>query len=159
MKEAVIIEMNQENENELSIFRGEEALESGLEKAHDFHMSGDLQASCEIYNAIIDEMPGCDEAWGQLGMIGAELGDLNNALLCLDNASRLMPGNSQYHSVKGDLYQLAGLEKEAVDCYQKTLGIKSDDTHAVTQLALIAPGKSVTKTGMPIVEFDVAEGL
>ena len=146
-------------ENVLAAFNDEEALENGLEKAHNFHMSGDLQASCEVYNAIIDEIPECDEAWGQLGMIGAELGDLNNALLCLENASRLMPENSQYHSVKGDLYQMAGLEEEAIECYQKTLSINSGDSHAVSQLALISQNVLVDAVEQPVAEFDVAEGL
>ena len=114
-----------------------EALEHNLDEAHDFHMSGDLKSACVLYNSIIESIPGCDEAWGQLGMIGAELGDVDNALLCLDKASRLMPENSHYHNVKGDLYQFLGQEDIAVSCYQKTLENNPKESYAVSQLTLL----------------------
>ena len=86
-----------------------------------------IQAYC---NAIISDPNNSSRssrAWNLNGLAFRKLGDLNESIKCLDEATRIDPNNTAAWCNKGDILNRLGKYDEAIAAYDRAIELDPED--------------------------------
>jgi Flp pilus assembly protein TadD len=110
-----------------------------LQKAVQFHQSGQLQQAEQIYRQILRFEPQHADALHLLGLIAHQVGQHDSALRHIGDAIALDKTNAVYHNNLGEVYRALGKREEAQACYQEAIRINlAGRTH---------PGSAIRRRG------------
>jgi len=110
-------------------------IDSELQKAVQYHQSGQIQQAQDIYNEILKVNPRNPDALHLLGIIAYQQKKYDNGADLINKAIQINPGQSIYHSNLGNVLLDQGKPDEAAACYQKALQINPDYAEAYNNLA------------------------
>lgn len=108
-----------------------------LTNAIQLHQSGQLQLAKNQYQEILMLNPLHGEAIHFLGVIAYQEGDLLEALVFLDRALELNPGNWAIHGNRGLVYQKQAQLALALSEFERALFLKPDYPEALNNRALV----------------------
>ena len=109
----------------------QEQLKQGLR----LHQAGDLAGAGEVYRAILDAEPGNVDALNLMGVVLQAGGELDTAIVLLEQAAKLAPDYPAPLVNLGNALQLKGRLDDAVETFEKALALDPNLAEAANNLA------------------------
>lgn len=106
-----------------------------LKRAVDFHRSGDMDKAEAGYQTVLGIDPKHPDALHLMGIIASQKGDYEAAVHLIRQAIQQFPASDIYYNNLGNALARLNRKNEAVDAYQKALGINPDSVDAINNLA------------------------
>jgi protein O-GlcNAc transferase len=114
-----------------------------LNKAIQYHRSGNLNEAANLYNEILKLDPKQYNAMQYLGIIESQLGNAETAIQLLTKASKIMPDSAEIHSNLGNVLRTNGKLDRAIESFQRAVKLNPNipEVHNNLGIALQARGK------------------
>ena len=112
-------------------------LDSELDRALQYHNTGQFQAAKQIYHTILGRDANHADALHLLGVLTHQTGDHHQAVRQIEKAILLNPSNPFYYCNLGVVYRSLELFDRSISCYRRALELKPDYTDAFNNLANI----------------------
>ncbi|MGC2661323.1 MAG: tetratricopeptide repeat protein [Bryobacteraceae bacterium] len=110
------------------------------QKDHDDakHAKALLADAADNFKSILKTTANSSDVWIRLGLVQRELGQYDAALASFEQGSNADTKNAIAYLNRGMLLEFLGRNKEASDMYTRVLGIDSQNTLALNNLAFLA---------------------
>ena len=108
-----------------------------MEKAVNYHRSGQLERAGEIYKTVLDTVPNHADALHLSGLIAHGAGKTGQAINLIGKAIRNSPETPSYYSSLGDLFQRQGNLDGTILCYKRALELNPNDIDLHSKLGNI----------------------
>ena len=109
-----------------------------MEKAVNYHRSGQLERAGEIYSAVLDIVPSHPDALHLSGLVAHGAGKTGTAINLIGKAIRSSPEIPSYYSSLGDLFKSQGNLDGAIPCYRQALKLNPNDIDLHSKLGNIS---------------------
>ena len=113
-------------------------LNSELQKALDFHISGDLNTAGELYEALLKNEPGHARIWHLAGVLSHQRGDLEKACQRISTAVNITPEVAEYQVSLGAALKANGQLRAARQVFEKAVLLAPMDADIINELGDIA---------------------
>jgi predicted O-linked N-acetylglucosamine transferase (SPINDLY family) len=97
-----------------------------IEKALQYHQSGDLERAADIYKKLLQNNPNHADLLHLFGILAHQKDDGAKAEILFNQAIQIDPTNPFYYCSLADVLIEKGLQDEAIASYQKSLQLKPD---------------------------------
>ena len=108
-----------------------------LNKAVQYHQSGQLQKAEEIYRRILEVDPTQSDSLHLLGVIAHQAGKSDIAVNLINRAIQNNPKNPVYYNNLGYVFKGQGKLNEAISCCQRAVNLKPDYAEAYYNLGYV----------------------
>lgn len=105
----------------------DQAVARSLELAESLGRNGQLVAKEKLLRELLSDFPGSAEAWNRLGITAAERNNALQALVCLERAIALAPGEATFHANLGELWRRAGLPDKALPYCERAVQLDASN--------------------------------
>lgn len=105
-----------------------------FQKARQFHQSGRLEETQNIYREILEVNPHHAESLQLLGVVACQFKRYNEAIGLIKKAIHINPHKPDYYYNLGKVYDQQGKANQAIDYYEKVLEIEPDYVDAYNNL-------------------------
>ena len=103
-------------------------IESQLDRALQYHRSGELKNAEKIYRKILKIDPNHSDCLDLLGLVAHKLGKSDVAVNLINKAIQNNPDNAVYFNDLGDVFRDKGRLSEAISCYEKAIQFGLDSS-------------------------------
>jgi tetratricopeptide (TPR) repeat protein len=105
-----------------------------IEKALQYHQSGDLEQAEDIYKALLQANPNHPDLLHLFGMLAHQKDDGAKARTLFSRAIQINPTNPFYYISLGDALNAQSHQNQAIICYQKAIETKPETFEAYIKL-------------------------
>lgn len=112
--------------NKIALTKNRIHIHSELNRAVQFHESGQLRKAEKIYRKILKINPNHPDCLDLLGLVTQRIGRIEKAAYLINRAIQQDPENPLYYNDLGNVLQEQGKLSEAICCYEKVLHLEPE---------------------------------
>lgn len=114
-----------------------EQLRAFLEVAADKHRAGQIEEAERMYRQMLRWQPDSPDAFHLLGLLAAQINQVDDALPLLERAIAINPTVPEYHANRGNILKMQSRLSEARTAFETALRLRPDFPEALMNLATV----------------------